>query len=207
MAAKQLILASKSPRRHEILNLAGMEHRILTAPADESAVPFPEGRPDEYVMALAKLKNDAVYAAFGAELGGAVILSADTVVWLPGSPRPLGKPKDRNDARRMLSSLSGREHEVLTGVMLRDTKTGGIRLFAETTAVRFRALETDEIDRYVESGDPLDKAGAYGYQSGACVFVEGIRGDYFNVVGLPVCRVAAELRALGREPGVSRETI
>lgn len=191
-----LILASGSPRRHEILNQAGLFHRVLTAPADESAVPFPAGHPEQYVMALAELKNRAVARAYPDEATNAVILSADTVVWSPEWGLPLGKPKDRDDAVRMLEALSGKSHEVVTGVMLRDGRSGRESLFSETTEVFFRELGREEILRYVDSGDPMDKAGAYGIQSGACVFVRGIRGDYFNVVGLPVCRVSEELSKL-----------
>ena len=191
-----LILASGSPRRHEILNQAGFCHRVMTAPADESAVPFPAGDPAAYVMALAELKNGAVRDAYPDEVKDAVILSADTVVWSPEWGMPLGKPHGRDDAVRMLRALSGKSHEVITGVMLRDMRGGGESLFAEVTEVFFRELDKDEIERYADSGDPMDKAGAYGIQSGACVFVRGIRGDYFNVVGLPVCRVAEELRKL-----------
>ncbi len=191
-----LILASGSPRRHEILNQAGLFHRVLTAPADESAVPFPAGHPEQYVMALAELKNRAVARAYPDEAANAVILSADTVVWSPEWGLPLGKPKDRDDAVRMLEALSGKSHEVITGVMLRDGRSGRTSLFSETTEVFFRELGREEILRYADSGDPMDKAGAYGIQSGACVFVRGIRGDYFNVVGLPVCRVSEELSKL-----------
>ena len=147
-------------------------------------------------MALAELKNRAVARAYPDEAANAVILSADTVVWSPEWGLPLGKPKDRDDAVRMLEALSGKSHEVITGVMLRDGRSGRTSLFSETTEVFFRELGREEILRYADSGDPMDKAGAYGIQSGACVFVRGIRGDYFNVVGLPVCRVSEELSKL-----------
>ncbi len=192
---KELILASASPRRHEILTLAGFVHRVLTAPADESGITFVPGHEKEGVIALARLKNRALREALSPR--HAVVLSADTVVWAGGV---LGKPKSPEDAARMLRLLSGREHAVLTGVSIFDTESGEEISFAEETAVRFRELSDAEIARYVESGDPLDKAGSYGYQSGACIFVEGIRGDYFNVVGLPVCRVAVELRKFGVVP-------
>lgn len=192
---REIILASASPRRHEILTLARIPHRVLTAPADEGAVPFPAGDPQGYVIALAELKNNALFAACGGEIGDTPVLSADTVVWSPEWRRPLGKPRDADDARRMLHALSGKAHEVWTGVMIRSGDR--VSRFAVSTEVRFRRLTDGEIDEYVESGDPLDKAGAYGYQSGACVFVEEIRGDYYNVVGLPVCRVAEELARLG----------
>lgn len=195
MRRTEIILASASPRRHEILTLARIPHRVLTAPADEAAVPFPAGDPGEYVIALAKLKNDALFAAYRDEIEDTPVLSADTVVWSPAMKQPLGKPKDPDDARRMLRQLSGTSHEVWTGVMIRAGAAESA--FAVSTEVRFRDLTDEEIDEYVNSGDPLDKAGAYGYQSGACVFVEEIRGDYYNVVGLPVCRVAEELARLG----------
>ena len=147
------------------------------------------------MIALAELKNNALFAACGGEIGDTPVLSADTVVWSPEWRRPLGKPRDADDARRMLHALSGKAHEVWTGVMIRSGDR--VSRFAVSTEVRFRRLTDGEIDEYVESGDPLDKAGAYGYQSGACVFVEEIRGDYYNVVGLPVCRVAEELAWLG----------
>ncbi len=191
----EIILASASPRRHEILTLARIPHRVLTAPADESAIPFPAGDPGEYVIALARLKNDALFAAYGDTIGYTPVISAETVGWSPAMKQPLGKPKDTDDARRMLRELSGRAHEVWTGVMIRSGARSSA--FAVSTEVRFRPLSEEEIDEYVNSGDPLDKAGAYGYQSGACVFVEEIRGDYYNVVGLPVCRVAEELARMG----------
>ena len=147
-------------------------------------------------MALAKLKNDAVCAKYAGELSGAVVLSADTIVVSPKERVPLGKPKDPADAVRMLRLLSGDAHEVITGVMLRRVDTGAVRLFAEVTRVFFRPLGDDEFRAYVASGDPLDKAGAYGIQSGACGFVRRIEGDYCNVVGLPVCKVMEELALL-----------
>ena len=191
---RELILASGSPRRHEILLQAGYAHRVLTAPADEGAVPFPQGKPEEYVRALAALKNRAVEEKYGGEVRDAVILSADTVVWSPDLGLPLGKPKDGEDAVRMLRHLSGRAHRVITGVMLRLPARERESLFSVSTEVFFRPLDEEEIRRYADSGDPLDKAGAYGIQSGACTFVEGLRGDYFNVVGLPICRVSEELK-------------
>ena len=147
------------------------------------------------VIELARLKNDALFAAYRAQIGDTPVLSADTVVWSPAMKKPLGKPRDADDARRMLSALSGKTHEVWTGVVIRAGEHESA--FAVSTEVRFRDLTAEEIDEYVNSGDPLDKAGAYGYQSGACVFVEEIRGDYYNVVWLPVCRVAEELMRLG----------
>ena len=182
-------------------------------------------------MALARLKNDAVQNAYPGECEGSVILSADTVVWSPapgqpewnmqGNPhgfpigqpqwqpqgQPIGKPKDADDARRMLRALSGTSHFVVTGVMLRFSKAGRVResLFAEETEVCFRPLSEDEIDRYVKSGDPMDKAGAYGIQNLGSMLVESLRGDYFTVMGLPVCRLAQALKRFGLDPLLGQE--
>lgn len=190
---RNVILASGSPRRHEILSRAGINHTVITADADERSIKYENGRPGEYVLAIAGIKNDAVCAALP-EDDTSLVISADTIVFFPDENKPIGKPKDKDDARRMLSALSGRTHEVITGVVVRDNKTGEVSRFYEVTKVRFRTLSSDEIDEYVESGDPLDKAGSYGMQSGGCIFVEGIDGDYFNVIGLPICRLSEELK-------------
>lgn len=190
---RNVILASGSPRRHEILSRAGINHTVITADADERSIKYESGRPGEYVLAIAGIKNDAVCAALP-EDDTSLVISADTIVFFPDENKPIGKPKDKDDARRMLSALSGRTHEVITGVVVRDNKTGEVSRFYEVTKVRFRTLSSDEIDEYVESGDPLDKAGSYGMQSGGCIFVEGIDGDYFNVIGLPICRLSEELK-------------
>ena len=190
---RNVILASGSPRRHEILSRAGINHTVITADADERSIKYESGHPGEYVLAIAGIKNDAVCAALP-EDDTSLVISADTIVFFPDENKPIGKPKDKDDARRMLSALSGRTHEVITGVVVRDNKTGEVSRFYEVTKVRFRTLSSDEIDEYVESGDPLDKAGSSGMQSGGCIFVEGIDGDYFNVIGLPICRLSEELK-------------
>ena len=192
---KPIILASASPRRHEILTLAGIDHTVITSSVDESSVKFSVGHPGEYAIATASLKNDAVYAAVRGndEHKNALIVSADTVVYMEGAPSPLGKPKDRGDAIRMLSELSGNSHVVVTGVVIRDVQTGEREEFFVSTRVFFRELSREEIIRYVDSGDPMDKAGAYGIQSGACSFVSRIDGDYFNVVGLPICALVQKI--------------
>ena len=190
---RNIILASSSPRRHEILTRAGIAHTVITADADERSVKFVQGRPEEYVLSIASLKNEAVCATLP-DGDSSVVISADTIVYFPDEGKPIGKPKDEEDAVRMLSSLSGRVHEVITGVVVRDMKSGRAESFYETTKVHFRKLSTDEIAGYVASGDPLDKAGAYGMQSGGCLFVERIDGDYFNVVGLPICHLGEVLK-------------
>ena len=127
----------------------------------------------------------------GADIGDAVILAADTVVALNGTI--LEKPADEDEARRMLSMLSGRRHEVFTGIAA--MYRGRLAVDYQTTGVRFRTLTADMIESYIASGEPMDKAGAYGIQSRGCLFVEGIDGDYFNVVGLPIVRVDEMLQS------------
>lgn len=192
---KPVILASASPRRHEILTKAGIEHTIITAEADEHSVLFRSGNPEEFVRKIAHLKNSAVRNAVAGQMNTGIIISADTIVYHPQTDRVLGKPKNKDDAFSMISALSGSWHEVITGVVVYDIETGREEIFHETTKVFFRDLSPDEIMRYVESGDPLDKAGAYGMQNGACIFVEKIEGDYFNVIGLPICHLAVVLKS------------
>ena len=131
-----------------------------------------------------------------AEAENAVILSADTIVYSDDRQKIFGKPGSERGASDMLRELSGRPHRVITGVMLYDNATGRTSCFAESTDVYFRPLSDREIETYIRVHNPLDKAGAYGIQDGACVFVEKIVGDYYNVVGLPVCRVYTELEKL-----------
>ena len=200
---KNLILASKSPRRHELLSLAKIEHDVIVPEADESVIRF-DGDPGEYVKALSKLKSDALSRLLRTneyrtkiDFDNTVTVSADTIVFQGGEV--LGKPKDSSDAYRMLKRLSGNIHEVWTGVCLRDLSDGEAILFAEKTGVRFRELDDNEIYSYIESEKPYDKAGAYGIQESACVFVSGIDGDYYNVMGLPVCRLYCELKKLSEK--------
>jgi len=193
MSIKPIILASQSPRRREILTLAGIEHTVLTAPADESSVKYLPHQPGEYVTAEAVLKNDAVVKTAPEN---AVVLSADTIVYDPVTDTVLGKPRDRDHAFAMLKSLSGREHQVITGVCITDTATGERDSFAVTTDVYFRDLSDGEILTYIDTAKPYDKAGAYGIQEGACIFVSRIDGDYYNVVGLPICEVNLRLTSM-----------
>ena len=183
-----IILASGSPRRRELLEMLGLEFEIRPAKGGEHP---PEGAgPEETVLALAGAKAEEV-AEHSAE--NDVIIAADTVVWLEGEL--LGKPRSEEDAARMLRELSGRSHEVWTGVCV---LRGGEKLLgAERTLVRFRRLEESEILAYIATGEPMDKAGAYGAQGLASLFVEGIEGDFFNVMGLPLCRLGKMLGKLG----------
>ncbi len=179
-----LILASASPRRQEILRNAAIPFETCPAEVDECRREGESAR--DYVLRLAEAKARA------AARPGKTVLGADTVVVVEG--RILGKPADRDEAKSMLRLLSGRAHDVLTGVCLLDS--GACRTFVERTVVRFKELGDQEVQAYVDSGEPLDKAGAYGIQGAASKFVERIEGCYFNVVGLPIARVHAILQSL-----------
>lgn len=177
-----LVLASQSPRRKEILRQAGIPFTVRVADVDESVQ---SGElPADYVQRLALAKAYAVEAA-----DGEIVLGADTTVVIDGEI--LAKPEDAADARRMLALLSGRRHEVLTGICLR--RGGQSTCEYATTGVVFARLSDAEIDEYVASGEPMDKAGAYAIQGLASKFVERIEGDYFNVMGLPVALVYRRL--------------
>ncbi len=182
------ILASSSPRRRELLDGLGVAFDIRPAVGEEHPAPGLSG--EETAAALSRAK--CLEVASAAEWD-AVVVAADTVVCLDGAI--LGKPHDEADAARMLRALSGREHTVCTGVTVASggrTVTG-----CETTRVRFRALSDEEIAAYIATGEPMDKAGAYGIQGRAALFVEGIDGDYFNVVGLPLCKLEKILKSFG----------
>ena len=174
----KLVLASKSPRRSEILKNAGYEFTVRVADADET---IPEGtKPEDAVVLLAARKAMAVERA-----DDETVLGADTIVVLDN--KILGKPKSREDAYNMLKSLSGRVHSVFTGVCI--IENGKSMTFAEETEVQFLSLTDEEIYGYIDTNDCYDKAGAYGIQGYASKFVKGINGDYFNVVGLPISAI------------------
>ena len=173
---RRLILASGSPRRRELLARMGYAFEICTPDVDEH-VP---GQACDVVRTLAIRKGRAAAEHFS----DGVIIASDTLVSLDGAP--LGKPEDAADARRMLRALSGRTHEVFTGVTLIDAADGRSATRAVRTGVRFRELDDAEIDSYIATGEPMDKAGAYAIQGGAHGFVEGFEGSYENVIGFPV---------------------
>lgn len=177
------MLASQSPRRSEILRQAGIPFIVRVADVDESVLPAES--PADYVQRLAQAKAFAVEAA-----DTETVLGADTTVVIDGEI--LAKPADAADARRMLAQLSGRRHEVLTGICIRRNRQA-IRDCA-TTAVFFAPLTASEIEDYVASGEPMDKAGAYAIQGLASKFVDRIEGDYFNVMGLPVALLYRRLQ-------------
>ncbi len=183
-----LILASGSPRRKELLERIGLTFTVHPAAADETLIPGLT--PQEQVERLSRIKAHAV-GEYHPE--NAVILSADTVVVRDGSI--LGKPTDSADAEQMLLSLSGRSHLVLTGVTVRTNSR--VQTHCEKTEVHFRPLNRTEIRAYIATGEPMDKAGAYGIQGYASLFVDKLVGDYYNVVGLPLCATAQMLRTAG----------
>ncbi len=185
--AKEIILASASPRRRELLSHIGLKFRVETDPTDEVVVGNPA--PSEMVQMLAEKKGRNVAAT---QKDDAIIISADTVVAL--EDEVLGKPKDEADAFLMLSKLSGNKHYVYTGYFILDTETKKFVKGYERTEVTFRKLSDAEIQAYIDTKEPMDKAGAYGIQDFGVLLVEGIKGDYFNVVGLPVCKIYMELK-------------
>ena len=184
----QLILASGSPRRKELLSLFGIPFVVRAADIDETMdntkAPFYEVARVSRLKALAvpREKED-------------IVIAADTIVVCGGSV--LGKPHSREEAISMLERLSGRDHQVMTGCTILRGETA--ETFTEVTDLHFRPLSETEIARYVDSGEPMDKAGAYGIQGGAALFCEKIVGDYYNVMGLPVCRLGQVLREIAPE--------
>lgn len=185
----KVILASNSPRRKELLSGLGIDYEIRTLPdVDES---YPESlQGADIPLYISKEKADAYRALLQP---GELMITADTIVWLDG--RVLGKPKDREDALQMLRDMSGRTHEVFTGVCI--TTTDWQRSFAAQTEVRFAQLTEEEITYYVDRYQPMDKAGSYGVQEWiGFIGVENISGSYFNIMGLPVQRLYRELKAI-----------
>ena len=184
-----VILASGSPRRKELMEMLGIEDmKIIPAKGEERP---PEGAgPEELVLALAEAKAREV-AAFCKEED--VIVAADTIVWVDG--RVFGKPHSEAEARAMLRTLSGRSHQVYTGVCV--MKGAETEQAFERSHVHFRPLSEEEIGAYVATGEPMDKAGAYGAQGLGALFVQGIEGDFFNVMGLPLCTLGQMLKKQG----------
>lgn len=179
------VLASKSPRRSEILQNLGIPFEIVTAETDESS----EIRdPAALVEALSRRKGEAVLALLrerGRDLSDTVVLSSDTVVAIDGEI--LGKPRNREDAERMLRALSGGRHQVISGICLLSDRGAGVS--HEVTEVEFDVIPEESLARYLDSDEPYDKAGAYAIQGMASAWIKGIHGCYFNVVGLPIHRL------------------
>lgn len=186
----RLILASKSPRRRELLSLLNLEFEVITEDVDETI--SSDAPVEEEIKRLSLKKAEAVKSKVS---GDDIVIAADTVVVLNGSV--FGKPENASDAKRMLKLLSGKTHKVITGVTV--TKGDITDTRDAQTEVTFRDLSDAEIDAYVKTGDPLDKAGAYALQGISTIFVSKISGDHFNVYGLPVGMLADMLRGIGVE--------
>ncbi len=181
----QLILASQSPRRRELLGLFQIPFVIRAADIDETM--DPDRNPYDEVARVSRAKAEATQRD-----AGDVVVAADTIVVCDGTV--LGKPHSPEEAVRMLSLLSGRDHQVMTGMTVLRGNTA--KTVTEVTDIHFRPLSQKEIARYVASGEPMDKAGAYGIQGGAALFAEKLSGDYYNVMGLPVCRLGQLLKEI-----------
>lgn len=192
VSAIQVYLASQSPRRRELLRQLGVEFRVLAPHVDEAALP--REAPDSYVERIARSKAEVAWARITERQGARhPVLAADTAVVL--GRRILGKPADDAEARMILKALSGRTHQVLTAVAI--AHEDRLRLATSVTAVTFRRLAPSEIARYVASGEPRDKAGAYGIQGVAATFIARIEGSYSGVMGLPLFETASLLKTFG----------
>jgi septum formation protein len=182
----KLILASASPRREQLLKQIGLEFEVMPSDFDESRLCM--NNPTESVQQAALEKARAV----ARKLVEGIVIGADTIVVYAGEV--MGKPKDQSDAIQILKRLSGKKHEVITGVALVNARNNREYVWSEKTSVWFRQLSDIEIKKYVESGQPMDKAGAYGIQGRAAAFVKRIEGCYFNVVGLPLASLVENLK-------------
>jgi len=187
MSECRVVLASGSPRRRQLLELIGIEHEVQPANIDESV--RPRETPARYAERLAREKASVI----ASRDPDRITIAADTTVVV--NKKVLGKPENEEDARRMLSMLSGREHTVITAIAV--ARGRKLRSAVEEVRVRFRRLREDEIDAYIATGEPMDKAGAYGIQGYGATIVECIEGDYFSVMGLPLARLVDLLRDLG----------
>jgi septum formation protein len=192
----QLILASASPRRQELIQLFNLP--VIIHPSDVDETTPDTWSPVQVVEHLAVRKANAVAAQYKTDAIGAtdgIVVGSDTIVVLDG--QQLGKPKDRSDAIRMISGLQGRVHEVYSGIACIQLNTGHIEHTYRCTQVKMKSLSLEQIERYVDTGEPMDKAGAYAIQGIGAMFIESISGCYFNVVGLPVEALAEMLKQFG----------
>lgn len=191
---KRVILGSASPRRRELLEQIGINFDVLVSGGEER---YTSTEPEEIVKELALAKAENVSAVLE-EKESCLVIGADTIVVLDGEI--LGKPKDEEDAFRMLKSLQGRAHQVYTGTALLDYDTEGTKnviRHAERTEVFVHAMTDTEIRQYISTGEPMDKAGGYGIQGRFAAYIDRIEGDYYNVVGLPVAYLYQQLKILG----------
>lgn len=189
--SRLIVLASGSPRRRELLAMLGIPFEVVTSEADESTPP--EWTPQNIVRSLAQRKAEAVMAV--SDTRNAVIIGSDTIVVV--DDQVLGKPVDEQDSKAMLSLLQGRSHQVYTGVACIESPEGKILVDHRVTTVTMRPLSSEEIDAYVATGEPVDKAGSYAIQGLGATLVEKIDGCYFNVVGLPLSLLGGMLSEFG----------
>jgi septum formation protein len=181
----ELILASKSPRRRELMKLLGHTFRSITSEVEETVIPGE--KPSEHVLRLSELKAREV----GRQVGKGIVIGSDTIVVIDGDI--LGKPSSKEEAAEMLNRLQGHTHTVYTGFALFDPESGEVSTGFETTEVTMLPMNSDLIEKYIATGEPLDKAGAYGIQGYGAVLIPGIKGCYFNVMGLPLTKLMAAL--------------
>ena len=194
---KHLILASGSPRRRELMSQVGLDFTVVTSDADEN---IKEMEPEDYVRELSSIKAQSVLEQYADKDNSVIVIGADTIVYHKGEI--LTKPKDEEDAFRILKSLEGQIHQVYTGVTVILCQEAGSyagSTFSEKTDVEVYDMEDGEIAAYVSTGEPLDKAGAYGIQGSFAAYIRGIHGDYTNVVGLPLGRLCHEIKKLLEE--------
>ena len=188
---QKIILASASPRRRELMAMAGLSFDVLVSDCDEN-ISFDS--PQDMVQKLSLRKaQDVAEKIKKSETDAHLVIGADTIVYFHN--QILGKPKDADDAFRMLSAMAGQIHTVYTGVTIIDTATGRTETFYEATKVEFYDVTEDEIKAYIATKDPLDKAGSYGVQGQGAFLVKRIEGDYFTVVGLPIAHLIRELKS------------
>ena len=187
----KIVLASESPRRAELLKLAGIPFIVVPSGISEDEDVF--DNPVEHVLELSRRKAEMV----AQKVAGSLVLGADTIVVLEGSI--IGKPQNRGEAADILSRLSGNEHRVFTGITLLDTDKNECVSDVVITSVRMRKMSTGEIRKYIDTGEPMDKAGAYGIQGKGSVFIESVCGCYYNVMGLPISKLVLMLRKMGYE--------
>lgn len=185
----EIVLASTSPRRKELLNLIGLRFKVIASSVQENFEY--KDNPEELVEKLALLKAQDVAKRVKPRT---LVIGADTVVWCGDI---LGKPRDEKEAFEMLRRLSGKTHFVFTGIAIVEANTGNLVVSHERTLVKFRDIEDSEINAYIDTKEPLDKAGAYGIQGRGAIFIERIEGCYFNVVGLPIAKLDKMLRNFG----------
>jgi len=196
----KLILASSSPRRAEVLRNAGFVFEVRPADVDETRLPYESA--ENYVRRVAQAKARAISEPARAAAERAIVIAADTTVVAEG--QILAKPEDAADARRMLSLFNGKTHEVLTALCVINVPAAKEALHVEKTRVAFLKMSKEEIESYIQTGEPFDKAGAYGIQGIAGRFATRIEGCYFNVLGLPLSRLWTTLQSLGwKEDGTS----